>query len=180
MVQTNNTTQTRCGVFLASRSLQMQSNTFIDIFLIETKIKKTKLRNKIVNYNLCLIRYPNSVIIIIFLFCWSFMNHCKLSKKSIPVHGVFERVITLFFFVVSICLSTYTDLRLFLILLFHCQIVNFTTPKTSTPTVIVSASYLNTVPQQNSIATWVEVCKCGNLHNFQKLSRRILAINTKF
>ena len=36
--------------------------------------------------------------------------------------------------------------------------MNFKTAKTTTPTVIVSACYLNQVPQQNSIATWVEVC----------------------
>ena len=48
----------------------------------------------------------------------------------------------------------------FLTPLFHRQIVNFSTAKNSTPTVIVSACYLNQVPQQNSIATWVEVCRC--------------------
>ncbi|KAL9971201.1 hypothetical protein ACROYT_G023699 [Oculina patagonica] len=46
----------------------------------------------------------------------------------------------------------------------YCKVVNFTTPKTSTPTVIVSASHLNPklgytgrlIPEHNSIASWVE------------------------
>ena len=63
------------------------------------------------------------------------------------------------------------EVHWFLIPLFYFQIVNFTTPKTLTPTVIVSASHLNPVPQHlNSVATWVEVCKCHNLHDLHKLS----------
>ena len=60
---------------------------------------------------------------------------------------------------------------------FRSQIVNFTTPKTSTPTVIVSASHLNGAPEHNSIATWVEVRQCHHLHT---LSPHIRTIRTKF
>ena len=77
-------------------------------------------------------------------------------------------------------LFRYTDLRKILIPSFHSQIVNFTTPKTSTPTVIVSASYLNPVPQHNSIATWVEVCDYDNFYYLRKLSLHIRTTYTNF
>ena len=77
-------------------------------------------------------------------------------------------------------LFRYSDLRKILIPSFHSQIVNFTTPKTSTPTVIVSASYLNPVPQHNSIATWVEVCDYDNFYYLRKLSLHIRTTYTTF
>ena len=66
-------------------------------------------------------------------------------------------------------------------ILFHSQIVNFTTPKTSTPTIMVSASHLNqATPEHNSIATWIEVCKCHILHHLRSAYLCIRTTNIKF
>lgn len=92
-------------------------------------------------------------------------------RKSIPFHCL-KSSLTYFF----LAWSTYIDTFIQSVFnsFFHGQMVNFTTPKTSTPTVIVSASHLNKGgSEHNSIAPWIEVSQSDNLLSPEPVSSRI-------
>ena len=74
-------------------------------------------------------------------------------------------IFIIFFFSGAVYLFRHINL----VRLFHRQILNYPTPKTSTPTVIVSASHLN----QAGIAPSIEVSENDNLLSPQLVSSRI-------
>lgn len=79
--------------------------------------------------------------------------------------------------------STYLNTLIYIVYnsIFYAQIVNFATPKTSTPTVIVSASHLNEAgSEHNSIAPWIEVSEYDNILSPDPLSSHINPLNQIF